>query len=91
MPLMRPPSNDRTAVPILTVCFLPHAKKNSIRTETIRAVGFNEFLQYASFHKLLLICFLKTLPILLPLGVMYIADHLEVLHLLLRNYIGDAI
>ena len=57
MPLMRPPSNDRTAVPILTVCFLPHAEKNTIRTDTVWSVGFNEFLQYTSFHKLLLMYF----------------------------------
>lgn len=66
MPLMRPPSNDRTAVPILTVSFLLHAEKNSIGTDTVRAVGFNEFLQYASFHKLLLIGYLYYLPSRLP-------------------------
>ena len=91
MPLTRPPSNDRTAVPILTVSFLLHTEKNSITTETVRAVGFNEFLQYASFHKLLLIFFLDILSILLPLFIVDIANHLEVFHLLLRNYIGDAI
>lgn len=58
MPLMRPPSNDRTAVPILTAAFLLHAEKNAIRTETVRCVGFNEFLQYTSFHKLLLIIYI---------------------------------
>lgn len=58
MPLMRPPPNERTAVPILTVSFLLHAEKNSITTETVRAVGFNEFFQYASFHKLLWIGYL---------------------------------
>ena len=91
MPLMRPPSNERTVVPILTVSFLPHAEKNSITTETVRGVGFNEFLQYASFHNLLLIFFLNILSILLPLDVVDITNHLEVLHLLLRNNIGDAI
>ena len=54
MPLMRPPPNARTEVPILTAAFLLHAEKNAIRTETVRGVGFNEFLQYTSFHKFLL-------------------------------------
>lgn len=58
MPLARPPSDERTAVPILTVAFLLHAEKNAIRTEAVRGVGFNEFLQYASFHKLLLIIYI---------------------------------
>ena len=58
MPIMRPPPNDRTAVPILTVFFLLHAEKNAIRTKTVRGVGFNEFLQYTSFHELLLIGYL---------------------------------
>ena len=58
MPLMRPPPNARTAVPILTAAFLLHAEKNAIRTETVRGVGFNEFLQYTSFHKLLLIIYI---------------------------------
>ena len=60
MTLTRPPPNERTAVPILTVAFLLHAEKDAIRTETVRGVGFNEFLQYASFHKLLLIIFIAT-------------------------------
>ena len=58
IPLARPPPNERTAVPILTVAFLLHAEKNTIRTETVRGVGFNEFLQYTSFHKLLLIIYI---------------------------------
>ena len=58
MPLTRPPSDERTAVPILTAAFLFHAEKNAIWTETVRAVGFNEFLQYTSFHKLLLIIYI---------------------------------
>ena len=68
MPLMRPPSNDRTAVPILTISFLLHAEKNTIRTDTVRGVGFNEFLQYTSFHKLLLIIYIisSLLPTIIP-------------------------
>ena len=60
MPLTRPPPNDRTSVPILTAAFLPHAENNAIRTETVRGVGFNEFLQYASFHNLLLIIYITS-------------------------------
>ena len=60
MSLSRPPSNDRTAVPILTVSFLLHAEKNTIRTETVRGVGFNEFLQYTSFHEFLLFVYSYT-------------------------------
>ena len=68
MPLMRPPPNARTAVPILTAAFLLHAEKNAIRTETVRGVGFNEFLQYTSFHKLLLIIYIisSLLPTIVP-------------------------
>ena len=58
MPFTRPPPDDRTTMPILTVSFLLHTEKNAIRTETVRCVGFNEFLQYTSFHKLLLISYL---------------------------------
>ena len=57
MPLTRPPSNDGTSVPIPTATFLLHTEKNAIGTETVRGVGFNEFLQYAPFHKLLLVIF----------------------------------
>ena len=60
MPLMRPPPNARTAVPILTAAFLLHAEKNAIRTETVRGVGFNEFLQYTSFHEFLLFVYSYT-------------------------------
>ena len=68
MPLMRPPPNARTAVPILTAAFLLHAEKNAIRTETVRGVGFNEFLKYTSFHKLLLIIYIisSLLPTIVP-------------------------
>ena len=58
MPLMRPPSDERTAVPILTVSFLLHAEKNALATDTVGSIGFNEFLQYTSFHKLLLIIYI---------------------------------
>ena len=57
MHLMRPPPDDRTAVPILAAAFLLHAEKNAIRTDTVRGVSLNEFLQYTSFHKLLLMYF----------------------------------
>ena len=68
MPLTRPPSNDRTAVPIPTAAFFLHAEKNAIRTETVRGVGFNEFLQYASFHELLLVIYIisSLLPTIVP-------------------------
>ena len=68
MPLMSPPPNERTAVPILTAAFLLHAEKNAVRTEAVRGVGFYEFLQYASFHKLLLIIYIisSLLPTIVP-------------------------
>ena len=58
MPLMRPPPDDRTAVPILTAAFLFHADKNALATDTVGSIGFNESLQYTSFHKLLLIIYI---------------------------------
>ena len=60
MPLTRPPPNERTAVPILTFAFLLHAENDALTTDTVGSIGFNEFLQYASFHKLLLIIFIAT-------------------------------
>lgn len=75
MPLMRPPPNERTAVPILTVAFLLHAEKNAVRTETVRGVGFNEFFQYASFHKLLWIGYLYYL-----LSLVFLIDYNRLLN-----------
>ena len=51
MPFVSPPSDNRTTMPVLTMPFLFHAEKNAFATETIRAVGFNEFLQNAVLHK----------------------------------------
>lgn len=58
MTMVRPPPDSRTTAPIHFLPFLLHAEKNAIRTETVRGVGFNEFLQYTSFHKLLLIIYI---------------------------------
>ena len=75
MPITRPPPNERTTVPILTVAFLLHAEKNAIRTEAVRGVGFNEFLQYASFHKLLWIGYLYYL-----LSLVFLIDYNRLLN-----------
>ena len=73
MPMMCPPSNVRAAVPMLAISFLFHAEKNTLATETVRTVGFNEFLQYASLHKLLLIYYLLLLPHSSRLFMIYIS------------------
>ncbi len=44
MTMVRPPPDSRTTAPIPLLPFLLHAEKNAIRTETVRGVGFNEFL-----------------------------------------------
>lgn len=57
---------------MLAISFLLHAEKNTLATETVRAVGFNEFLQYASLHNLLFIYYLLFLSNSSRLSMIYI-------------------
>jgi hypothetical protein len=57
---------------MLAILFLLHAEKNTLATETVRTVGFNEFLQYASLHNLLLIYYLLFLSNSSRLSMIYI-------------------
>ena len=54
MTMVRPPPDSRTTTPISLLSFLLHAENDALSTDTVGSIGFNEFLQYAPFHKLLL-------------------------------------
>ena len=58
MTMVRPPPDSRTNAPITFLPFLLHAENDSLATEAVGSIGFNEFLQYASFHELLLIIYI---------------------------------
>ena len=80
MTMVRPPPDSRTTAPIPFLTFLFHAENDALATEAVRGVGFNEFLQYASFHELLFIGYLLLLflPNLLHFLIL-LAQSLQVL------------